>query len=106
LDLEDRNKPFANQPDSVIVLQMLAGYPQLGLVPAITPTTDVPIELQRIPRQTGTDLAFIRKAAQRNGLIFYVEPVTFGVNRFYWGPPTQAGLPQPALTSNLGGETN
>jgi hypothetical protein len=106
LDLEDRNKPFANQPDSVIVLQMLAGYPQLGFVPAITPTTDVPIELQRIPRQTGTDLAFIRKAAQRNGFIFYVEPVTFGVNQFYWGPPTQAGLPQPALTSNLGGETN
>jgi hypothetical protein len=106
LDLEERNKQFSNQPDSVIVLQMLAAYPQLGFAPAITPTTDVPIELQRIPRQTCTDLAFIRKAATRNGFIFYVEPVTFGVNTFYWGPPTQAGVPQPALTTNMGGDTN
>jgi hypothetical protein len=106
LDLEERNKQFANQPDSVIVLQMLAGYPQLGFVPAITPTTDVPIELQRIPRQTGTDLTFIRKAATRNGFVYYVEPVTFGVNTFYWGPPSQAGVPQPALSMNMGADTN
>jgi hypothetical protein len=106
LDLEERNKQYPNQPDSVIVLQLLAAYPQLGFVPAITPTTDVPIEIQRVPRQAGTDLAFIRAAARRNGFVTYVEPLTLGVNTFYWGPPTRAGVPQPALTTNMGGDTN
>jgi hypothetical protein len=106
LDLEERNKQFRNQTDSVIVMQMLAGYPQLGFLPAVTPTTDVPIEIQRVPRQTGTDLAFIRKAATRNGFTYYVEPVTFGVNTFYWGPPTRAGGLQHALSTNMGAATN
>ncbi|GAA4697105.1 hypothetical protein [Phytohabitans rumicis] len=106
LDLEERNKQYPNQPDSVIVTQLLASYPDLGFVPALTPTTDVPIEIQRVPRQTGTDLDFIRKSARRNGFIYYVEPITFGVNTFYWGPPTRAGVPQPALTVNMGGDTN
>lgn len=106
LDLEERSKQYPNQPDSVIVGQLLATYPELGFLPAITPTTDVPIEIQRVPRQTGTDLGFIQKAARRNGFVYYVEPVTFGVNTFYWGPPTQAGIPQPALTTNMGGDTN
>ena len=42
--------------------------------------------VQRIPRQQETDLAFMRRLAQRNGFVFYVEPVTFGVNRAYFGP--------------------
>jgi hypothetical protein len=106
LDLEERNRKYPNQPDSVIVLGLLAGYPELGFVPAVTPTTDVPIELQRVPRQAGTDLSFIRRAAGRNGFVFYAEPVSFGVNTFYWGPPTRVGLPQPALSVNMGGESN
>jgi hypothetical protein len=106
LDLEERSASYPNQPDSVIMLQMVARYPLLGFVPAITPTTDIPIEIQRVPRQTGTDLAFIRRAARRNGFVFYIEPITLGVNTFYWGPPTKAGVPQPALTINMGGDTN
>jgi hypothetical protein len=106
LDLEERSASYPNQPDSVIMFQMVAKYPLLGFVPTITPTTDIPIEIQRIPRQTGTDLAFIRSTARRNGFVFYVEPITLGVNTFYWGPPTNAGIPQPALTVNMGGDSN
>lgn len=106
LDLEERSTSYPNRPDSVIMLQMVTKYPLLGFVPAITPTTDIPIEIQRVPWQTDTDLAFIRRAARRNGFVFYVEPVTLGVNTFYWGPPTKAGIPQPALTVNMGGDTN
>jgi hypothetical protein len=66
----------------------------------------VPIMLQRVPRQHETDLQFIRRMAERNGFVFYVEPGTFGVNKAYFGPETRVGAPQSALTQNLGPATN
>ena len=106
LDLEEKNHAYKNQPDFLIVGQLIAAYPQYGLLPAVTPTSNFPIELQRIPRQTETDLACIRRLASTNGFVFYIEPVTFGVNKAYWGPVIRAGLPQPALAMNMGAATN
>jgi hypothetical protein len=106
MDLDEKNADFPNQPDSVIVTRLIAGYAQYGLVPQPTPTTDVPIMLQRIPRQHETDLQFVRRLAERNGYVFYVEPVTFGVNKAYFGPELRVGAPQSALTQNLGAATN
>jgi hypothetical protein len=106
LDLDERNVDYPNQPDFVIFTRLVATYPQYGLVPTPTPTADVPIMLQRIPRQHETDLQFIRRMAERNGFVFYVEPVTFGVNKAYFGPETRVGAPQAALTQNLGPATN
>jgi hypothetical protein len=106
LDLEERNDLYKNQPDFVIVTQRLLGYPQLGLIPNVTPTTDFPIELFRVPRQHETDLTFIRRLAERNGFVFYIEPITFGVNNAHWGPETRFGIPKPALTMNMGSATN
>lgn len=106
LDLEEKNAEFKNQPDFVIATQLIAAYAQYGLVPTVTPTTDVPIEIQRVPSQHETDLQFVRRLARRNGFVFYIEPLTFGVNTAYWGPSVRAGLPQPALTVNMGHSTN
>src|SRR5215210_9162990 len=106
LDLEEKNEEYKNQPDFVIFNRLIAGYGQYGLVPQATPTTDVPIELQRIPRQHETDLKFIERMAKRNGFVFYIEPVTFGVNRAYLGPETRSGIPQPALTVNMDAFSN
>ena len=53
LDLEEKNETYPNQPDSVIAMRLIAGYATLGLVPQVTPTTDVPIQLDRIPSQQG-----------------------------------------------------
>jgi hypothetical protein len=106
LDLEEKNEQHKNQPDFLIVTKLIANYAQYGLIPQPTPTTDVPIELQRIPRQHETDLKFIQRLAQKNGFVFYIEPVTFGVNTAYWGPETRASIPQPALTMNMGASTN
>src|SRR5215213_1901511 len=106
LDLEEKNGKYENQPDSVIFSRLIGGYGQYGLVPQPTPTTDVPIELQRIPRQHETDLKFIQRMAERNGFVFYIEPVTFGVNRAYFGPETRLGFPKPALTVNIGALNN
>lgn len=106
LDLEEKNEKYENQPDSVIFTRLIGGYGQYGLVPQPAPTTDVPIELQRIPRQHETDLKFIQRMAARNGFVFYIEPLTFGVNRAYFGPETRAGIPQPALTVNMDAFSN
>ena len=106
LDLTERNEPHANQPDSAIVTKLLLSYPQLGLVPAVTSTSDVPLEAERVPRQTMTDLQFIRDAATRNGFVFYLEPVTIGVTKAYWGPVVRDGVPQPALTLGMGAAGN
>lgn len=106
LELEEKNAGFDNQPDSVIAARIIAGYAQYGLIPAVTPTTDVPIQVDRVPSQQETDLAFLRRIAERNGFVFYIEPVTFGVNKAYWGPENRLGLPQPALTRDMGAATN
>jgi hypothetical protein len=106
LDLEEKNEKYENQPDYLIVLQLIGSYSQYGLVPEIMPTADVPIMIERIPRQYETDLKFIKRLAKRNGFIFHIEPLTFGVNKAYWGPEIRAGIPQPALTINMGSWTN
>ncbi len=106
LDLEEKNAKYENQPDFVIVSRLLLDYPLLGLVPAVTPTTDVPLMIERIPRQRETDLRLIQRLAKKNGFVFYIEPLTFGVNTAYWGPENRLGIPQSALTIDMGASTN
>jgi len=106
LDLEERNDKYENQPDSLIFTRVIAQYAPYGLVPQPTPTADVPIVVQRIPRQHETDLEFVRRLAGRNGFVFYIEPVTLGVNRAYFGPEIRTTAPQSALTINMGPRTN
>lgn len=106
MDLEEANDRYPNQPDSVIVGRLLANYARYGLIPAVTSTTEIPIETDRVTRQYETDLRCIRRLAERNGFVFYVEPLTIGANRAYWGPKTRAGMLQSALSMNMGGATN
>jgi hypothetical protein len=107
LDLEEKSETYPNQSDSMIVTRLLASYARYGLIPQVTPTTDVPIEVDRIPSQQGTDLDYIRELAGHNGFVFYIEPTAVpNVNTAYWGLDNRAGLPQPALTMNMGSYTN
>jgi len=106
LDLEEQNEKFENQPDFIIATRLLSKYAKYGIVPNPTTTSDIPIMLQRIPRQCDTDSRFLKRMAERNGFVFYIEPVTFGVSKAYWGPENRLGLPQPALSINLGEFTN
>jgi hypothetical protein len=105
LDLEERNQEYPNQPDALIVAQVLARYATYGLVPKPAPTTDFPLELERIPRQQETDLQFLERIAERNGFVFYIEPLTVGVSTAYLGPENRLGLPQPALSIDMGAAT-
>jgi hypothetical protein len=104
-DLEERNEEYPNQPDFVIATRVMARYARYGVVPKPTPTADFPIQLERIPRQQETDLAFLNRIAERNGFVFYVEPLTLGVSTAYLGPENRLSLPQPALTVDMGAAT-
>lgn len=106
LDLEEKSDGHANQPDFLIATKILASYGIYGIVPEVTPTTDVPIMVQRVPRQGETDFRFLQRMARRNGFVFYIEPLTFGVNTAHFGPENRLSIPQPALSIGLGEFTN
>jgi hypothetical protein len=109
MDMEEKNVEHPAQPELVIANKIIAMYAQYGLVPIVIPPVamDIPLPVERIPVQRGTDLNYLKEMAGRHGYVFYVTPgpAPF-VNTAYWGPPVRVGLPQPALSCNLGAETN
>ena len=109
MDRKERSSVHPNQPDPLIVTKLIASYAQYGLVPSVIPppSLDVPIELVRTPSQQDTDFQYIMSLAEQYNYIFYIEPTAVpGVNTAYWGPKVYTGLPQKALTANMGSSTN
>lgn len=91
------------------VYAILAKYAAFGIVPLAIPPflTDVPIPTERIPRQQGTDLSYLKQMANDHGYVFYVEPGPLpGQSIAYWGPDIRIPVPQPALTINMDSATN
>lgn len=104
LSFEDKNITYPNQSDSDIVKKILA---DAGFTPQVTGTNDTPNENDRITTQQCNSLRYIQRLAQRNGFIFYVEPANVpGFNIAYWGPEKREGESQPALSMNMGPQTN
>jgi len=108
----DRKEVSAEHPaqdETIIANKIIATYAQYGLIPRVIPPVaiDPPIPIERTPVQQGTDLAYLRQMAARHGYVFYVipGPVPF-TNTAYWGPPLRVGVPQRAITVNMGPETN
>jgi hypothetical protein len=100
---------FPASPDAAQVAMILSKYQSLGLTPLIVPPVmlDAPNPTERVPTQTGTDLAYVRQLAQHNGYVFYVEPGPVpGMNLAYWGPDIRIPTPQPALNINMDAHTN
>ena len=109
MDLEERSAEHPAQPEIAIAAKIIATYAQYGLIPMVIPppALDVPLPTERIPVQQGTDLEYLQEMARRYAYVFYVTPGPApGVNTAYWGPPVRVGLPQPALSVNLGPDTN
>lgn len=109
MDLEQKAAEHPAQDETIIALKLIASYPQYGLLPMVIPppALDLPLPIQRIPVQRATDLAYLNQMAQRFGYVFYVSPGPVPlVNTAYWGPPVRAGLPQRALSVNMGPATN
>ncbi|MEN9937366.1 MAG: hypothetical protein RLZZ387_3945 [Chloroflexota bacterium] len=109
LDLEEKNAEHPAQPDNVIATKIILSYAQYGLIPLVIPpiSFDVPLPVERTPVQRATDLAYLTEIAGRHAYTFYVLPgPAIGVNVAYWGPPIRVGVPQRALTVDMGPETN
>jgi phage protein D len=57
--------------------------------------------------QQATDLRYLTELAARHAYVFYVIPgPVIGTNTAYWGPPVRIGIPQRALTVDMGPATN
>jgi hypothetical protein len=109
MDREDRSAEHPAQDETIVAIKLIGSYAQYGLIPMVIPppALDPPIPIERIPVQQGTDLAHLQAMAKRHGYVFYVSPgpAPF-TNTAYWGPPVRTGLPQRAITVNMGPETN
>jgi hypothetical protein len=69
--------------------------------------TDVPLPIDRITTQHETDLVFLNRLATENGCVFTLTPGPAPMmNTAYFGPQPRLGLPQSALTLNMGPDSN
>jgi hypothetical protein len=101
--------PYPAMPDFTRVYTMLAKYAAFGVIPLAIPSImlDVPIPVNRIPRQRGTDLSYMRRLADEVGYVFYVEPGPAPLtSTAYWGPEIRLSAPQKALNVDMDALTN
>jgi hypothetical protein len=101
--------PYPAMPAEARIALIIAKYAVFGMIPLVIPSIfmDIPIPVNNIPVHKGTDLAYIVKLAEEAGHIFYIEPGPApGINIAYWGPEIKAGIPQPALNTNMDTHTN
>lgn len=109
MDMEERSVEHPAQPEMAIAAKIIATYAQYGLIPMVIPppSLDMPIPIERIPVQQATDLEYLIAMAERFAYVFYVMPGPAPLtNTAYWGPPIRAGIPQRALSANMGSQTN
>jgi len=101
--------PYPAMPIAARVALICAKYAAYGIVPLPIPEIflDVPIPVEKIPAQQGTDLEYVKQLAEEVGHIFYIEPGPVpGTNIAYFGPEIKVGVPQPALNVDMGPHTN
>jgi len=111
MDKEEINDAYKGLSDPDIAKKIIGknNYTQYELIPKVIepPTFETPNPKETIPVQCGTDLDFLQSMAKCYGYVFYVIP---GPARFtniaYWGPPVREGVPQRALTFNMGPDSN
>jgi hypothetical protein len=109
LDRQERDIEHPALDDYPQVLKILAPYAAQGILPQVIPPLDMdpPLPTDRVPTQHTTDLRYLLELAHRHGYDAYVIPGPIpGTSSFYWGPAVRVGLPQPALSVDLGPETN
>lgn len=98
----------AQGPGEIAALTILS-YAAQGLVPLVIPpvTADRPNPVDTIPAQRATDFAYLSDLAQRHDRIFTLIPGPVpGQSTAYWGPLPRLGIPQRAITTDMGADTN
>ena len=77
MDLQDFSGiPYPAMPLEARVALIIAKYAIFGMIPLVIPSLfiDVPIPVERIHAQQGTDLKYVEQLASQVGHVFYVEP--------------------------------
>ena len=105
---------YPAMPAEARVALIVAKYvPIYGIVPLVIPSilVDVPLPTEKIPQQSGTDLAYINALAERVGYTFYLQPGPVpGMSMAYWGPKLQLAIPflatPPPLAIDWDGRSN
>ncbi len=109
MDREESTVEHIGQSDPIIATMIIKNYAQYGLVPAVIPppTIETPNPTEKTPVQRGTDLTHLQSMARCHGYVFYIVPgpVPFA-NTASGGPPVREGVPQQALTFNMGPDSN
>ena len=101
--------PYPAMPPFARVNLIIAKYAFLGIIPKVIPSVllTVPNPLDRLPRQDGKDLDYVKALAEEVGYVFYHEPgPTPGTSTMYWGPEIRVGTAQPALNADMDAHTN
>jgi hypothetical protein len=109
MDMVELAMPYPALTHEAIVLLVLAKYAAFGVVPMVVPAltswTTTPID--QVPFQSGTDRDYVRGLARAHGYIFGIKPGPVPLTSVaYWGPKVRVGLPQKALTVDMGTATN
>jgi hypothetical protein len=101
--------PFPACPAEARVTLLLLKYALFGVVPLVIPSIllFVPLPLDQIPSQHGTDLDYIQFLADQAGYVFYIDPGPLpGMSKAYWGPQIKVGPVQRALSADMDAYTN
>lgn len=109
MDMDEVSAEHPAQDETIIANKILLSYAQYGVIPTVIPPVaiDPPIPVERTPVQQCSDLAYLRGMAARHGYVFYVTPGPApGTSTAYWGPPPRLGIPQKALSINMGSSSN
>ncbi len=109
MDLHELNFPWPALTDDNVVRLIVLKYAQYAIAPLVMPPGfgSAPSPTEEIPVQTTTDFQHILALAGRQSYVFYIEPGPLpNMSVAYWGPPVRVGIPQKALSFNMGPETN
>ncbi len=109
MDMEEKIEKHPSQNQTAIATKIIGKYAKYGVVPKLKPPSGdkPPLPTEYIPMQYGTDLQYILEMAERNGYVFYIAPGPVPLtNTAYWGPPPKLGVPQSAISVNMGWHSN
>jgi phage protein D len=104
MNIEEKIVAWKDMADSDIVTQILNTY---GFTPQVDSTQPSYTENETTIIQRGTDLAFVRRLARRNGFEFFIETdATSGVTTGHFHQPKLSDQPQKDLALAFGEDTN
>jgi len=97
MDREDRATAWAEVRDSDAVTSIISAY---GFVPDVEATAAAHPEARHALIQRGSDLAFVRRLARRNGFLFWLTHDPLGIGTAHFKRPPVDGTPALSLSIN------